>query len=129
MIMKHLTLIFALTFVCICGMAQVSIPPAKMEAHPDYAAYQRAKQAKDYNAALRAGANLIEIYPGNSLAFDMISSAFYSSNKPQDAVDFSKWAVAYNAYDGAGSYYGFIRSVFANQPQEAEKFLRNMQLR
>mgnify|MGYP003110460155 CR=1 FL=1 len=127
MIMKHLTLIFALTFVCICGMAQVSIPPAKMEAHPDYAAYQRAKQAKDYNAALRAGANLIEIYPGNSLAFDMISSAFYSSNKPQDAVDFSKWAVAYNAYDGAGSYYGFIRSVFANQPQEAEKFLRNMQ--
>jgi len=127
MIMKRLSLIFALAFVCLYGMAQVSIPPAKMEAHPDYAAYQRAKQAKDFNAALRAGANLIETYPGNSLAFDMVSSAFYSSNKPQDAVDFSKWAVAYNAYDGAGSYYGFIRSVFANQPLEAEKFVRNMQ--
>ncbi len=109
------------------AFSQVSIPPTKMEAHPDYAAYQRAKQAKDFNAAIRAGANLIETYPGNSLAFDLVASAFYNMNKPQDAVDFSKWAVAYNAYDGAGSFYGFIHSVFANQPLEAEKFVRNMQ--
>lgn len=125
--MKRLSLILALAFVCFLCKAQVNIPPAKMEAHPDYAAYQRAKQGKDHNAALRAAANLIETYPGNSVALQLAAASFYDINKPQDAADFVQWSVAYNSYDNASSFYGFIFSVFANRPQEVQQYVRTMQ--
>ncbi|WP_422354043.1 CHAT domain-containing protein [Roseivirga pacifica] len=125
--MTRLSLIFALTFVCFLSKAQVNIPPSKMEAHPDYAAYQRAKQGKDHNAALRAAANLIETYPGNSVALQLAAASFYDINKPQDAADFVQWSVAYNSYDNVSSFYGFIFSVFANRPQEVQQYVRTMQ--
>ncbi|NVK84804.1 MAG: CHAT domain-containing protein [Cytophagia bacterium] len=109
------------------AFAQINIPPAKMEAHPDYAAYQRAKQAKDFNAALRAGANLVETYPGNSVALQLTAAAFYDIGKPQDAADFVQWSVANNSYDNVSSFYGFIFSVFANRPQEVQQYVRTMQ--
>src|SRR5690606_24628237 len=120
-------LILTLLFITNLAFSQVNIPPAKIGEHPDYAAYQQAKRDKNLTLALQTAANLVETYPGNSQAFQLAASALYDSNKPQDAVDFAKWAVAYNSYDGAGSFYGFTYSVFANQPLEAERFIRNLQ--
>lgn len=121
------SIIFFLLVAHGLAFAQVDIPPVKMESHPDYTAYQQAKQAKNPTLALQAADNLIETYPGNALAFQLVARAFYDLNKPEDAVAFSKWDVAYNSYDGGGSFYGFMHAVFANQPLEAEQFIRNLQ--
>jgi len=121
-------LLFSLALVISIGaFAQVSIPPAELQSHPSYASYQQAKQSNNLSAKLNAAIDLMEVYPENSQAFLLTSMALYSNNKPTNAVDLVKWAVAYNSYDGASSYYGFMYSVFANMPETAKDFLWNMQ--
>ncbi|WP_323756356.1 CHAT domain-containing protein [Roseivirga sp.] len=117
------------TLICLCQFtfAQVSVPPAKLQSHPSYAAYQQAKQANNASAMLNAAIDLMEVYPENSQAFILASTALYDSNKPTNAVDLAKWSVAYNSYETANGYYGFIYAVFANMPDMAHDFLRNMQ--
>lgn len=121
-------LLFSLTLVISIGsFAQVSIPPAKLQSHQSYTAYQQAKQSNNLSAKLNAAIDLMEVYPENSQAFILASTALYENNKPANAVDLAQWSVAYNSYETANSYYGFIYSVFANRPEMARDFLRNMQ--
>lgn len=127
MCMLRLSLSFTLLIASVVSFAQVSIPPTSLEAHPKFLAYQRAKQNKDYNAAVRSAAQLLETYPGQAKPYELAANALYRINQPDNAVFFSTWAVAYNSYDVAGSFYGFMHAVFANQPAEAERFVRNMQ--
>ncbi|KYG74594.1 CHAT domain-containing protein [Roseivirga ehrenbergii] len=125
--MKRYFTSIALILFCQLANAQVSVPPAQIEAHPSYAAFQQAKQSKNISAKLNAAIDLLEVYPENSQAFILASTALYDNSKPTNAVYLAQWSVAYNSYDIANSYYGFIYAVFADQPIEAERFLRNMQ--
>tara|TARA_R110001599_G_scaffold131048_2_gene306656 strand:- start:10888 stop:13755 length:2868 start_codon:yes stop_codon:yes gene_type:complete len=118
---------FALIFLCQFTFAQVSVPPAQLEAHPSYVAYQQANQSNNLSAKLNAAINLLEVYPENSQAFILASTALYDNDKAASAVDFAQWSVAYNSYDIANSYYGFLYAVYGNMPEMAHQFLRNMQ--
>lgn len=121
------TVLFLLSCLYQSAFAQINIPPNRLEAHPSYVAYQQAAQAQNAGAKLSAAINLLETYPENSQAFILTSTALYESNKPVNAVALANWSVAYNSYDIAGSFYGFMYSVFANKPDEARNFLWNMQ--
>lgn len=125
--MKIFSLLLSLLFCSLLGFTQVEIPPAKVEFHSDYLVYQQAKKAKNTSGALRAAANLIETYPSNSFTYELVATAFYDHQKPQDAADYASWSVAYNSYDDVASFYGFIFSVFAKRPREAEQYVRTLQ--
>ncbi|MGW8123612.1 CHAT domain-containing protein [Roseivirga echinicomitans] len=115
--------------LCFCQLAysQVDIPPRRIDAHPSYTAYQQADQADNTSGKLKAAIDLMDVYPENAQAFRLASTALYESNRPSEAVNLVKWSVAYNSYETANSYYGFLYSVFANMPEMAHEFLRNMQ--
>jgi CHAT domain-containing protein len=124
---KLLLIITTILFYSSVVRSQINIPPNKVESHPSYTAYQQATQAGNLGAKLTAAIDLLETYPENSQTFLLASTALYENSKSTNAVDLAKWAVAYNSYDGAASYYGFTYSVFANMPETARDFLWNMQ--
>ena len=116
-------------FVCahVLGWSQVAVPPSDPTSHPSYATFVEAGRSKNTNARLMSAGELLETYPENSKTFGWVASALYGNNKPDDAVMFSQWAMAFDSYNPETGYYGFIHAVFANRPNEAKLFLENMQ--
>jgi len=114
-------------FTHVLCWSQVTIPPNDPTSHPSYAAFLEAGRSKNNNARLSTAGELLETYPENSKTFGWVASALYGNNKPDDAVMFSQWAMAFDSYNPETGYYGFIHAVFANRPNEAKLFLENMQ--
>ncbi|NDV42446.1 CHAT domain-containing protein [Flagellimonas sediminis] len=114
-------------FTHVLCWSQVTIPPNDPTSHPSYAAFLEAGRSKNNNSRLSTAGELLETYPENSKTFGWVASALYGNNKPDDAVMFSQWAMAFDSYNPETGYYGFIHAVFANRPNEAKLFLENMQ--
>ena len=114
-------------FTHVLCWSQVTIPPNDPTSHPSYAAFLEAGRSKNNNARLSTAGELLETYPENSKTFGWVASALYGNNKPDDAVMFSQWAMAFDSYNPETGYYGCIHAVFANRPNEAKLFLENMQ--
>lgn len=121
------SIFLAFLFAHVLTWSQLTIPPSDPTAHPSYAAYLEAGRVKNLNARLVSAGELLEVYPENSKTFGWMASALYGSNRPDDAVMFSQWAMAFDSYNPETGFYGFTYSVFANRPTEAKLFLENMQ--
>ncbi|WP_418500451.1 CHAT domain-containing protein [Flagellimonas sp.] len=121
------SIFLAFLFAHVLSWSQVTIPPSDPTAHPSYAAYLEAGRVKNLNARLVSAGELLEVYPENSKTFGWMASALYGNNRPDDAVMFSQWAMAFDSYNPETGFYGFTYSVFANRPTEAKLFLENMQ--
>ncbi|WP_418498241.1 CHAT domain-containing protein [Flagellimonas sp.] len=121
------SIFLAFLFIHVLSWSQVTIPPSDPTAHPSYAAYVEAGRVKNLNARLVSAGELLEVYPENSKTFGWMASALYGNNRPDDAVMFSQWAMAFDSYNPETGFYGFTYSVFANRPTEAKLFLENMQ--
>ncbi|RUA19564.1 MAG: hypothetical protein DSY83_00165 [Flavobacteriia bacterium] len=121
------SIFLAFLFTHVLSWSQVTIPPSDPTAHPSYAAYLEAGRVKNLNARLVSAGELLEVYPENSKTFGWMASALYGNNRPDDAVMFSQWAMAFDSYNPETGFYGFTYSVFANRPTEAKLFLENMQ--
>ncbi len=121
------SIFLAFLFAHVFTWSQVTIPPNDPISHPSYAAYLEAGRAKNLNARLVSAGELLEVYPENSKTFGWMASALYGNNRPDDAVMFSQWAMAFDSYNPETGFYGFTYSVFANRPTEAKLFLENMQ--
>ncbi|MCB0374098.1 MAG: hypothetical protein KDD31_13885, partial [Muricauda sp.] len=118
-------LVFVLAhFFC---WSQATIPPNDPTSHPSYAAFLEAGKSGNNNARLMSAAVLLETYPENAKTFGWVASALYGNNKPNDAVMFSQWAMAFDSYNPETGFYGFTYAVYANRPTEAKLFLENMQ--
>jgi len=118
---------FAFMFAHVLCWSQVTIPPNDPTSHPGYAAFLEAGRLKNNNARLSTAGELLEVYPENAKTFGWVASALYGNNRPDDAVMFSQWAMAFDSYNPETSFYGFTYAVFANRPTEAKLFLENMQ--
>ncbi len=121
------SIFMAFVFAHLLCWSQMAIPPNDPTSHSSYAAYLDAARVKNNNARLLSAGELLEIYPENAKTFGWLASALYGSNRPDDAVMFSQWAMAFDSYDPETGYYGFIYAVFANRPNDAKLFLENMQ--
>lgn len=118
-----------MAFLCanVLGWSQLTIPPNDPTAHPSYAAFFEAGKSRNNKTRLLAAVELLEIYPENAKTFDWVASALYDNNRPDDAVMFSQWAIAFDSYNVQIGFPGFYHAVFANRPQDAKKFLENIQ--